>query len=153
VRIYSGVPSAKHDPRGYAANQRQLGRWAASPLVHVTGRALRYPTGWPTSHVSGERPQEKGIDVALAMDFAVMAIRGEYDVGILVSTDTDLRPPLELVADMTNTTGFPRAEVAAWRAAGHTNLRLAVTTRKLFCHWLNVDTYRRIVDQTNYRRA
>jgi uncharacterized LabA/DUF88 family protein len=35
------------------------------------------------------------------LDLAVMAIRDEYDVGILFSTDTDLKPALELVADLT----------------------------------------------------
>ena len=42
----------------------------------------------PTNHQPGERPREKGIDIALAIDFAMMAVRGEYYVGILMSTDT-----------------------------------------------------------------
>ena len=35
----------------------------------------RDPAGWPR-----ERPTEKGIDVALAVDFVVMALLGRYDV-------------------------------------------------------------------------
>jgi uncharacterized LabA/DUF88 family protein len=63
-------------------------------------RPLRYPGQ------AGEKPQEKGIDVALALDFVAMAMRGEYEVGILMSTDTDLKPALELVAQMTTGPGI-----------------------------------------------
>jgi hypothetical protein len=49
-------------------------------------RPLRYPKAWPA-----ERAQEKGVDVALAVDFVMLAVTGAHDVGILVSTDTDLR--------------------------------------------------------------
>lgn len=37
-------------------------------------------------------------------------MQDEYDVGILMSTDTDLKPALEGVTQLTNR----RAEVAAW---------------------------------------
>jgi uncharacterized LabA/DUF88 family protein len=90
VRIYRGQPDPSKDPKGYAACSRQVGIWRQSPLVTVTTRTLRYPQGWPNPYQAGERPQEKGIDVALAIDFVVMAVRDEYDVGILMSTDTDL---------------------------------------------------------------
>jgi NYN domain len=58
--------------------------------VTVVQRPLRYPKAWPA-----EKAQEKGVDVALAVDFVVMAVTRVYDVGILVSTDTDLVPALE----------------------------------------------------------
>jgi hypothetical protein len=54
------------------------------------------------------REEEKGIDVALAIDFVTMAVRGEYDVGVIMSTDTDLKPALEAVAQMR---GSPYPEV------------------------------------------
>jgi hypothetical protein len=38
--------------------------------VTVTTRTLRYPSNWPA-----EKPQEKDIDVSLAIDFVVMAAR------------------------------------------------------------------------------
>jgi len=83
VRIYRGRPDSSLDPKGYAALSRQVGIWLQRPaLVHVVMRTLRYPKGWQSSRLSGERPQEKGIDVALALDFVVMAVRDEYDVGI-----------------------------------------------------------------------
>ncbi len=58
----------------------------------MIARDLRYPPDWP------RRPaQEKGIDVALAVDFVTMVARGECDVAILFSSDTDLLPALEAV--------------------------------------------------------
>ena len=55
-------------------------------------RALRYPPDW-----SAALAQEKGVDVALAVDFVKLAIEGEYDVGVMMSTDNDLLPALEVV--------------------------------------------------------
>ncbi|MGH7744323.1 MAG: NYN domain-containing protein [Candidatus Dormibacteria bacterium] len=118
--------------------------------MHLITRPLRYPAGWPDRHEPGERPAEKGIDVALSMDFAVMAVRAEYEVGIMFSTDTDLKPALEFVAELTHTQGTPRAEVAAWSADGAHSRRLSIPGRKLFCHWLGTDIYRHIQDPTNY---
>ena len=58
----------------------------------MIARDLRYPAGWPA-----QPAQEKGIDVALAVDFVMMAARREFDVGVLFSSDTDLVPALEAV--------------------------------------------------------
>jgi len=89
VRVYRGRPDSLRQPQSYGANLRQCEAWAAlSPLVEVITRTLRYPLNWPV-----ERAQEKGIDVSLAVDFVVMAVRGEYDVGVIMSTDTDLTSP------------------------------------------------------------
>ncbi len=41
----------------------------------------------------------------MSMDFAIMALRGQYDVGIMFSGDTDLKPSLEFVADLTRSRG------------------------------------------------
>lgn len=95
VRIYRGQPVSDRDPVGYAACRRQLAAWEQSDpkRVRIITRPLRYPPGWPQRKRPGERPSEKGIDVALTIDFAVMAVENEYDVGIMFSTDTDLNPP------------------------------------------------------------
>ena len=148
VRIYRGQPDGKLDPRGYAASRRQHAAWQRSPLVTLITRPLRYPQGWPASRI-GERPQEKGIDVALALDFALMAVRGEYEVGVLMSTDTDMKPAVEAVAGMGRSPG-PRADVAAWSAAGQLNRRLAIPSRNLYCHWVGKDVYDQIADPTDY---
>lgn len=128
VRVYRGRPDASKDPKGYGACTRQCALWERDPLVNVTLRTLAYPHGWPDRSQPGEKPREKGIDVALAIDFVTMAVRGEYDVGILFSTDTDLKPALEAVAQLG--TGV-RAEVAAWSGDGH-NRRLSISSRQLW---------------------
>jgi uncharacterized LabA/DUF88 family protein len=147
VRIYRGQPDSLRDPRGYAASRRQHAAWQNSSLVVLTTRPLRYPQGWPATP---ERPQEKGIDVALALDFALMAFRSEYEVGILMSTDTDMKPALEAVAAMGRSPG-PRAEVASWSAGpGQRSRRLAISSRNLYCHWAGKDVYDQVADTMDY---
>lgn len=149
VRVYRGQPDATRDPRGYAANARQVATWRQTPLVDVIMRTLRYPYGWPDSHQAGQKPQEKGVDVALAIDFVSMAVAREFEVGVLMSTDTDLKPALEAVARLTPTQGT-RAEVAAWSSpVGHSR-RLSISSRPLYCHWLSKDAYDQIIDATSY---
>jgi uncharacterized LabA/DUF88 family protein len=149
VRVYRGRPDATRDPKGYAACTRQSAIWEQDVRAQVTLRTLAYPRGWPDGCQPGERPREKGIDVALAIDFVAMAVRGEYDVGVLMSTDTDLKPALEAVATLTANIG-PRAEVAAWSGDGMHNRRLAIKARKLWCHWLDEKTYQSVADLTDY---
>jgi hypothetical protein len=152
VRIYRGLPSSKRDPKGYGAARRQITRWDAMRGVTVVTRAIRYPHGWPDD-CGDERPQEKGIDVALALDFAMMGERGQYDVGILVSGDTDLKPALESVAYARRDNGEgARAEVAAWSAEGKRGRRLAIDGVNLFCHWMGRDVYDQVCDLQDYNQ-
>lgn len=146
VRIYRGRPDAGRDPRGYAAASRQCDTWRRQLGTKVFTRTLRYPFDWPH-----EKAREKGVDVALAVDFVAMAVRDEYDVGILMSVDTDLKPALEFVCDLSGVR--PRCEVAAWSApAGHSR-RLSVSGHKVWCHWLGEADHRSVADPTDYGRA
>jgi hypothetical protein len=114
----------------------------------VITRVLHYPRGWPN-----ERPIEKGIDVALAVDFVAMALLGRYEVGILMSTDTDLKPALEAVAGFAGTP-YPRGEIAAWsHPKGRNSPRLSIKGTRLWCHWLRADDYDAVADPTDYRVA
>jgi hypothetical protein len=78
-----------------------------------------------------------------------MAVAGEFEVGVLMSTDTDLKPALEVVARLTPTQGV-RAEVAAWSSPGRHSRRLSISSRRLYCHWLGQDAYDQIADATSY---
>ena len=139
VRIYSGEPDARRDPRTYAAHRRQAQRWALDGAT-VIARSLRYPRGWPAVPA-----QEKGIDVALAVDFVKLAIEGEYDVGVMMSTDNDLLPALEVVRDYDPSR--IHVAVAAWSAPRHhQRLRLP----GLWCHWLDQGDYNSVADLTRY---
>ncbi|GII82670.1 hypothetical protein Ssi03_06600 [Sphaerisporangium siamense] len=149
VRVYRGRPAANRDPKGYGACMRQLRSWATDSRVEPITRSLRYPRGWPDRCQPGDKPQEKGIDVALAIDFVRLAMEGRYDVGILMSTDTDLKPALEIVDSMRGT-GGPRPEVAAWSGDRTHTRRLAISGANIWCHWLDADVYKQVRDLTNY---
>jgi uncharacterized LabA/DUF88 family protein len=144
VRAYTGIPDGRKDPRGYSAASRQVSRWSKSGVKAVT-RPLRYPYGWPNS-APGEKPEEKGIDVALAIDFVMLAIQDEYDVGVLVSCDTDLRPALETVLTHTD----KRVQMAAWDGLVGRSPRLTLPNANVWCHWLTRDSYNRCSDDTDY---
>ena len=69
--------------------------------------------------------------MALAVDFVMLAVTGAYDVGILVSTDTDLRPALEAVVALRGR-GGPHCEVAAWTSS-RSAPRLRIAGANLWC--------------------
>lgn len=90
-------------------------------------RPLWYPLGWGSPGCT-EREREKGIDVSIAIDMVRMALKQEYEVGILFSRDTDLLPAVELVYDLPDV----HTEVATWEGSS----RLRLKFRPLFCHQL-----------------
>jgi uncharacterized LabA/DUF88 family protein len=153
VRIYRGMPAYSADPKGNLACRRQQTSWRQSSKIKVINRPLKYPPGWPTSHAIGERPSEKSVDVALAVDFATMAGIA-YDVGIIFSTDNDLLPALEYVASLTavGRSPLPRAEVAAWTSPKQYHPRLSIKERRLYCHWVDRVTYDGMADLTDYTK-
>ena len=121
---------------------RQSVAWSRSG-VQVRPRMLRYPHDWPQSP-----PQEKGVDVALATDLVSLALRGECDVAVIASADSDILPAIEEVLIRTNVT----VEVAAWQGVGRRRRqRLSVPGSNLWCHWLRRDDYERVRDDTDYR--
>jgi hypothetical protein len=148
VRAYRGRPSRRLDPRSYAAFRRQT--WVQTEggdgLVTVISRDLRYPPDWPTWPA-----QEKGIDVALAVDFVMMAARREFDVGVLFSSDTDLVPALEAVIAL-RPGSPPACEVAAWAAPGMRPRTLSVRGVRLRRHLLAAADHRAVADETDYTR-
>jgi hypothetical protein len=70
-----------------------------------------------------------------------------YDIGIVMSTDTDLVRALEAVCDLQRAWGTPRVEVASW---GPTKKRLRVDGFMVWCHWLDENDYQAVRDQTSY---
>ena len=143
VRSYTGRPDSHRDPKTYAAHMKQCEGWQLDG-VSVIHRGLRYPRDWPTHPA-----QEKGIDTALAIDFVTMAVDGLYDVGVILSTDTDLVPALEFV--QSRFTGDRHVAVAAWRSPS-SRRRLSIPGTNIWCHWLNRDDYDSVADLTNYNR-
>ncbi|MEX2238477.1 MAG: NYN domain-containing protein [Dehalococcoidia bacterium] len=145
VRIYTGRPDSTRDPRAYGPHMRQCAAWEKSGVV-VVPRALRYPFDWPR-----QKAEEKGIDVALAVDFIAGAIEDAWDVGVIFSTDTDLRPALEYVASKFPVR--PRAEVAAWKSPV-ANRQLTIRgPRRIWCHFLDRSDYDSVCDERDYNQS
>lgn len=149
VRVYRGRPSQRRDARSYAAHQRQTDRQVSRGhgLVTVISRDLRYPPDWPR-----RAAQEKGIDVALAVDFVVMVANRACDVGILFSSDTDLVPALEAVLAL-RPQDPPACEVVAWAVPGVRPRSLSVRAARVRRHLLTEVEYRSVADLTDYTRS
>lgn len=79
VRIYRGRPDSTKQPKTYGAHMRQCAAWEKAGAI-VIPRPLRYPHTWPD-----DPPEEKGIDVQIALDMVTMAINDELDVALLAS--------------------------------------------------------------------
>ena len=140
VRVYTGRPDASKEPETYAAHMKQCMAWnRAGPTV--IARPLRYPPDWPQS-----KAQQKGVDVALAIEFVAYAIEGKYDVGVIASTDTDLIPALEFVRRFA---AQRRVEVAA-RTSPRSRSRLSIPRSSIWCHWLDRTDYDSVADVTDY---
>ena len=144
VRLYTGRPDAYLQPAAHRANVLQCQAWEQAGCSVFT-RQLRYPYGWP-DNAGGQRPQEKGIDVRMALDIALLAYKGHYDVGVVCSADTDLIPAIEEV--LADERGI-QVEVAGWRA-GRFRQRLSIKSQNLWCHWLSREDYERVRDDTDY---
>ena len=78
-----------------------------------------------------------------------MAVDGAYDIGIIMSTDTDLLPALEFTYN--RYAGIHHVAVAAWRSS-HSNRRLSIPGSNIWCHWLHRADYDAVADLTDYNR-
>lgn len=78
--------------------------------------------------------------MALAIVIVAMAVRKEFDVGILFSVGTDLKPAIDFAPDPDIEA---RVEVAAWRDAEERDFpyRLSLGRGKPYCRWLNRSDY------------
>jgi uncharacterized LabA/DUF88 family protein len=138
ARIYRGRPNSAKDRRSYDAFQSQTAAWAKAGRDNLVGcyRDLRY---------RGEEVVEKGIDVWLAIDLVSIAHEQSADRVVVVSSDTDLVPALELA---TKIRGEGFVEVAGWdgprQSAAILNVE-GVSQRRLG----QVD-YERMRDPTDY---
>jgi uncharacterized LabA/DUF88 family protein len=135
IRVYRGRPDPNHQPVVTASNDAQASQWTRDSRVHMTRRQLNY-RGWP-----GTSPQEKGIDVAIAVDMMHLAFRGQYDAFVLFSSDTDLLPALEAITSLR----LVHVEVACW--AGFKPLRFPGSNpARPWCHSLTQADWDTVTD-------
>lgn len=85
VRFYTGIPKADDDRHWNAFWSKKLLAMTRDG-IEVYRRHLRYRQGVP---------EEKGIDVRIAIDLIRMAHRQAYDVAVIFSQDQDLTEATE----------------------------------------------------------
>jgi hypothetical protein len=135
IRVYRGRPDPNHQRLPTAANDAQASQWSHDQRVQMIRRQLNY-RDWPK-----QPPQEKGIDVALAVDLMHLAFRRQYDALVLFSSDTDLLPALETIVKLR----LGHVEVACW--AGFKPLRFPACNSPLpWCHSLSEQDWRAVID-------
>jgi uncharacterized LabA/DUF88 family protein len=133
IQVYRGYPHPVLQPIPAAANDAQAAAWSRDERVTIKRRPLNY-RGWPDL-----APQEKGIDVQLAIDLVAAAQSGNYDAVILFSGDTDLLPAVEMVWRVPDC----RMEVACW--VGAKALRLPGTNLP-WCYFLGEPVWERVCE-------
>lgn len=147
LHIHSGIPSQRRNPLTYAARRRQHAAWQRlDPCVQVFPRTLAY------RQRSGVLiAQEKGIDVAVAIDLIRRTlVESSCDIAVLVSADTDLLPAVELIVEVR---GAHAIEVATWKGPHWGPQPLALKGHPVRQHLLDERLYRAIEDPTDYARS
>ncbi len=93
VRFYTGVPSVAKSSMWHGYWSKRLLAMRRAGIL-VTDRRLRYYETEVVledgSRQTVETPQEKGIDVRLALDVVRLARTNHFDVGVIFSQDQDL---------------------------------------------------------------
>ena len=149
VALFRGEPTTRSHPTLQAAAQKQVAAWRAHPMLEVTTRPLRYNvtsrdhTGRP---LTWDRGEEKGIDVLLALDVVLGAVRDEYDVAVVVSGDTDLIPAIDSAMECGK-----RVENAVWQPdVGNARPLRASGDRRIWSHRLTLKHFEWLSDPTDY---
>ena len=94
---YNATVDQSHEPERYSSQQRFFSHLRRVPKLEVKLGTLVY------RNFPAVPPFEKGIDVRLATDMLLHAFRGNYDVAILASGDTDFADAIQAVKDMGRT--------------------------------------------------
>jgi hypothetical protein len=108
-------------------------------LVIPRLRPLRYPED------DSEEPEEKGIDVQLALSAVEAALLNKCEVAVIFSHDTDLRPAVEMISRITRPS---HVETAAWISP---NFKKRLRTRPpVYHHALPESVFRSVATPVNY---
>lgn len=115
IRVYYYNASLDQTKEANAYGGQQKFFQALRSIDHfevILGRLI-YRQGWPDVP-----PYEKGVDVKIATDMLVHGHRGNYNVAILVSADTDFADAIQAVKDLGH-----HVEVALSGMSGSQRLR------------------------------
>lgn len=151
IRFYTGVPDHKHDPMwaAYWAN-RVLAMKRAG--IIVTTRPLRYRE--EEVEINGQKtivttPQEKGIDVRLALDLVSCALSEQYQAAVIYSQDQDLCEAVEEVKGIAQKQGRFIEIASAFPFGPNASVRRGIDKTS----WVKIDeaTYNSCLDPYDYR--
>lgn len=108
IRFYTGTPAADKDPMWHGYWSRRLLAMRRNGIL-VIDRRLRYYQTTITLEDGTERlvetPQEKGIDVRLALDVIRLARNNQLDVAVIFSQDQDLAEVADDVREISAAAG------------------------------------------------
>lgn len=151
VRFYTGMPSERHQPRWYRFWTNRIRAMEAEGIV-VTTRPLRYRERFVYDE-NGEiealtRPEEKGIDIRIALDMVRLARREEMEAAIIYSQDQDLN---EVVPEIESTAEIQGREIAlasAFPSSPHSTFDRGIDRTQ----WIRIDKklYDRCRDDREY---
>lgn len=105
VRFYTGYPTEADNPFWHRFWSKKLAQMGKRGVV-VYSRSLRYrkkefKLAGGASFVT-EIPEEKGIDVRIALDIIRLALRNAYDIALVFSQDQDLSEVADEIRDIAN---------------------------------------------------
>ena len=152
VRFYTGTPSILKDPHwhGYWTNRLLAMRRSG---VLVTHRPLRYYETMIVDENGNEKtietPQEKGIDVRLALDVVRMARNNQFDVAVVFSQDNDLSEVAEEIRDISRTQQRWIKIVSAFPSGPNATAKRGIEGADWF--HMDQDFYDKCLDPRDYR--
>jgi uncharacterized LabA/DUF88 family protein len=152
VRFYTGVPSAIEEPMWHGYWNARLLSMTRSGIL-VTKRELRYHrvsiVGEDGSTVEKPVPQEKGIDVRLALDVVRLARQAQFDVAVIFSQDQDLAEVVKEVKDISRDQNRWLKVVSAFPAGPNATAGRGIDG----ADWIGIDqaTYDACLDPHDYR--
>ena len=95
INYYIGAIKQKRDDEKsaimYSNQQRLFRKLQQQGIIISLGQIIKHPDN--TYH-------EKGVDVKIAVEMIRFARQNKYDIGYLLSSDTDLVPAIEEVKDI-----------------------------------------------------
>lgn len=110
---YNAPVDQTKQPETYKRQQKFFEGLRGIDYFEVILGRLIYDPKWPDVP-----PREKGIDIKIATDMLVHGHRGNYDVAVLVSGDTDFSDAVQAVKDLGQ-----HVEVALRNARGSQRIR------------------------------
>ena len=153
VRFYTGVPDRRESEMwaGYWSN-RVLAMKRAG--VAVTTRPIRYrkqkvELGGASEIIT--TPQEKGIDVRLALDRVATARKRQFDVAVIFSQGQDLNEVVDEIREISREQKHPMEVACAFPFGAGASARRGIDKTQ----WVRIDKelYDQCLDDHEYRPA